>query len=139
MGKLDHFNTYTNRDAERKPMSPSEGKLQAACVHLVQAYYKDYIGRFVCINNNSENSIKGAQNKAMGVREGASDTFWLKPNGATVWIEFKRNDRTGRQSKQQRDWQRLVEGLGHRYVIVESIDEFFNVIGLVNPEPDFKL
>jgi len=86
----------------------------------------DLRGRIFAINNNSENAIKGAFNKAMGVLPGVSDMAFVKASGLILWIEWKTS--TGTQSAHQIEWQKLVELLGHEYVVVRSEAEFLTQI-----------
>ena len=54
-------------------------------------------------------------------RAGSPD-FLLFLDGGRCWhLEVK--TASGRQSKSQKDYQLMVEGLGHRYLIVRSVDE----------------
>lgn len=82
-------------------------------------------GRVFTINNNSENSIKGAIMKAMGVIPGVSDQGYVIPN-SMAWIEWKTE--TGTQSKDQISFERLVVSMGHKYFIVRSEEQFLEVI-----------
>jgi len=86
----------------------------------------DLRGRLFTINNNSENAIKGALNKASGVLPGVSDQAFICRDGKTVWFEWKTPD--GIQSPAQEAWDTLVTKLGHTYVIVRSEEEFFRAI-----------
>jgi hypothetical protein len=52
---------------------------------------------------------------------------YLKPEGRTCWIEWKTP--TGRQSEDQKRFEKLCRSLGHEYVIVRSEEEFLKVIG----------
>jgi len=90
----------------------------------------DLRGRVFAINNNSQNSIKGALNKSMGVLPGVADMAFIRNNGAILWIEWKTPK--GSQSKQQIEWERTITQLGHEYVIVRSEDEFLSVIDKYN-------
>jgi len=83
-------------------------------------------GRIFAINNNSENSIKGALNKAMGVYSGVSDMCFILSGGRVAWIEWKTE--FGTQSKQQTDWQSLIESCEHQYFIVRSKEQFLSLI-----------
>jgi len=94
----------------------------------------DLRGRIFAINNNSENAIKGAFNKAMGVLPGVSDMAFVCEGGHIVWIEWKTS--TGSQSKQQIEWQRQVTALGHTYIVVRSEDEFLQVIARYESKRD---
>lgn len=95
-------------------------------------YYPHERKRFCCINNNSRNAIEGNRNKAKGVIEGVSDTFYLQPNGRVVWLEFKIPG--GIQSAAQKDWQRICESLGHTYKLIWCEDDFWKAIGLPKPQ-----
>jgi len=86
----------------------------------------DLRGRICAVNNNSENSIKGAMNKAMGVYPGVADMFFICDDGRIVWIEWKLPN--GSQSDQQKNWEKLINGLGHDYIIVRSEQAFLDVI-----------
>ena len=88
--------------------------------------YPELRGRIFAINNNSENSIKGALNRAMGVYSGVSDMCLILKDGKTAWIEWKTE--SGTQSKQQKDWQSLIESCGHKYFIVRSKEQFIELI-----------
>lgn len=82
--------------------------------------------RIFAINNNSENAIKGAMNKAMGVVEGVSDMAFTVKGGKIVWIEWK--TATGTQSNAQKEFEQVQVSLGAIYVIVRSEEEFLSVI-----------
>ena len=82
--------------------------------------------RVFAINNNSQNGIKGAMNKSMGVVAGVADMCYLKPEGKVVWIEWKTE--IGKQSNEQKEFEKVCRELGHEYVIVRSEDEFLQVI-----------
>lgn len=86
----------------------------------------DLRGRVFAINNNSQNAIKGALNKAMGVLPGVADMAFVCNSGLIVWIEWKTP--VGDQSPQQKEWEHTVTTLGHIYVIVRSEQEFLQII-----------
>jgi hypothetical protein len=86
----------------------------------------DLRGRVFAINNNSVNSIKGAMNKAMGVQAGVADMCYLKPEGKVVWIEWKTE--IGKQSTEQKEFEKLCLSLGHEYKIVRNEQEFLEII-----------
>ena len=82
-------------------------------------------GRVFAINNNSQNAIKGAMNRSMGVIAGVADMAYLI-QGSIVWIEWKTD--TGRQSPEQKSFEQMVTRLGMRYYIVRSEVEFLEAI-----------
>lgn len=105
---------------------PKEIAMQSAAFTNLWNERPDLRGRIFAINNNSQNAIKGAINKAMGVIPGVSDMAFLCSSGCIVWIEWKTEK--GTQSKEQREWQSTISVLGHIYVIVRSEHEFRKLI-----------
>lgn len=68
----------------------------------------------------------------MGVYPGASDLFYLMPNGQTLWIECKLPGE--KQKKEQIRFQGWCDKLGHRYVVIYTEEEFWALIGLKKPD-----
>jgi len=104
----------------------SEIKAQSDCVTKIWNERPELRGRIFAVNNNSENEIKGAMNRAMGVLPGVSDTVFIGSLGRSIYIEWKTE--TGSQSKAQKEWQELIESLGHIYYLVRSEGEFISII-----------
>jgi hypothetical protein len=104
----------------------SEVKAQSKAFTNLWNARPDLRGRVFAINNNSENGIKGAMNKAMGVVSGVADMCYLKPEGRTCWIEWKTD--TGKQSEEQKRFEKICRSLGHEYHIVRNEEEFLNII-----------
>lgn len=104
----------------------NEIAMQSKAYQEIFNNYPELRGRIFAINNNSENKIKGAFNRAMGVYSGVSDMCMILPNGRTAWIEWKTE--SGRQSPGQMRWQKTIESLGHSYYIVRSEDQFKSLV-----------
>lgn len=104
----------------------SEARIQSQAVTRLKNSRLDLRRRIFAITNNSQNDIKGAQNKAMGVTRGVSDTCFIASCGRSIWIEWKLDNTD--QSNDQILWQEEVERLGHIYVTVRSEEEFLTVI-----------
>ena len=104
----------------------SEVKAQSKAFTNLWNARPDLRGRVFAINNNSINGIKGAMNKAMGVVPGVADMCYLKPEGRTCWIEWKTD--TGKQSEEQKRFEKICRSLGHEYHIVRNKEEFLNII-----------
>ena len=102
-------------------MNRKEEIMQAACVTWLQNYHIEMRGHFFAINNNSVNKIKGSMMKALGVREGISDTI-LTWGGKIYFIEMKTEIST--QSTAQKEFQKMVESEGHTYIINRSLEQF---------------
>ncbi len=100
----------------------NEIAMQSKAYMEVYNRFPELRGRIFAINNNSENGIKGALNKAMGVYSGVSDMCFILSNGKTAWVEWKTE--IGRQGKDQIQWQGLIESLGHSYYLIRSANDF---------------
>ena len=63
-----------------------------------------------------------------GVVSGVSDLILLVPNKTyhALCIELKWGE--GKQTENQRIWQDVVEGLGYKYVICRTFDEFYSEV-----------
>lgn len=103
-----------------------EAKLQEEIVIGFNHNYGKYRGRLIAINNNSQNAIKATQNTSMGVKKGVADMCFLCEGGKVIWIELKAG--YGTQSEGQIRWQTKVEAIGHIYIVVRSVDEFYTAI-----------
>lgn len=106
-------------------MKNEETKLQDAIrVELSKAgiVRRNNVGTFLTVNGNPIN---------IGL-PGEADLTLFQRGGKTVFIEVKTP--TGRQSKQQRAFQKRVEELGFKYKIVRSLDDAKNLILEVSNE-----
>lgn len=78
---------------------------------------------FAVPNGGSRHKIEAANMKRQGVKAGVVDVILQIPKKgfASLCLEFK--TKTGRQSKEQREYQRQVEMAGSKYVVVRSVEE----------------
>ena len=114
-----------------------ESQIQTAIEQYLRVLEQN--GRLVYIKNNSGAYRTGTGGFVRFGRSGSSDFLLFVSEGRCIHLEVKAEK--GRQSKSQRDYQRLVERLGHRYLVVRSVKEvasLFDGTGLV-PEPDLGL
>lgn len=103
----------------------SEIKLQSECFIFHWNNYTSERG-LLCYNlNNSANKIQGNQNKALGLIKGRCDMVLYK-NGKATMLEFKTEE--GKQSKEQKEWQNLIELQGFDYHIIRSLEDFKKII-----------
>lgn len=111
-------------------MGKLEERLQQDIFTAHWNMYPDERKRLFSVNNNSVNRIKGAIMKTLGVVKGVSDLIYLNPRTLKItFIELK-VAKTGRQSKDQKEFEKMVTSDGHEYVIVKSIEDFNGVTGL---------
>lgn len=90
-------------------------------------------------NGGKRGKVEAALLKAEGVERGAPDWMLFAP-GRGVWtgsrydecpglaLEFKSPNGTGRQSPEQREWQRKLEHHGWRYALVTSAEDAWRVV-----------
>ena len=115
---------FTKPATSKQACNLSEIQMQSKAFVNLWNSRPDLRYRVFAINNNSQNGIKGAMNKAMGVVAGVADMCYLKPEGRVLWIEWKTE--IGKQSAEQKQFEKLCHELGHDYIIVRSEEEFFN-------------
>lgn len=74
-------------------------------------------------NGGSRNKLEAINLKRQGVKSGVSDVILLIPKGgfASLCMEFK--TKTGKQSEEQKEFQKQTEKCGSKYVIVRSVKE----------------
>lgn len=124
-------------------MKHKESDLQIRCIKWFRYQYPPFAMLMHHPKNEGHgNRRQGAIAKAEGVTPGVADIILHVPSylyypgdGSTVSsvstytslaIEMKTS--TGRQSPEQRQWQRLFEASGGRYVIIRSYDEFVSEV-----------
>lgn len=73
------------------------------------------------VPNESKDRKETMVKKSMGLKAGVSDLIILRP-GETIFVEVK--TATGQQSPKQKEFQSIVEKLGHRYLLVRSLNDF---------------
>lgn len=96
-----------------------EGAIQAQILHYL-TLRKVWHRRM----NSGAAMMVGRGGKMRPVRFGAPgmpDIFARTPSGSIIWIEVK--SATGRQSPEQREWQREAERFGDVYILARSVDD----------------
>lgn len=78
---------------------------------------------FAVPNGGSRNKLEAINLKRQGVKSGVADVLLLIPKGgfASLCLEFK--TKTGKQSPEQKEFQKQAEKCGSKYVIVRSVKE----------------
>lgn len=122
-------------------MNHEESKLQQQCVAWFRAQYPQYAMLLTHpANEGNGNRVSGAIHKAEGTVAGVPDLVLFIPSEYKMRVnalEFvttymglgiEMKTKTGRQTQQQKDFQKMFEATGHKYVIVRSLDEFMEII-----------
>lgn len=122
-------------------MRDEEHQLQCACVRWFAYQHPELNGLLFAIPNGSYRSKATAGKlKAEGVVPGVADLILLVPgdhetlpDGRTWYrpihalcIEMKTEK--GRQSPEQKAWQKKVEAHGYKYAVCRSLDDFIETV-----------
>lgn len=132
MKKADSiFKAFFGGDGEILRRSPRdlEHRLQCACVRWFRlAYPQHHHNLFAVPNGGYRTPATAAKIKAEGALPGVSDLILLIARGGYHGLLIELKTDKGRQSEAQREWQRLIEADGYKYVVVRSIEEFIEVV-----------
>lgn len=111
-------------------MTHRESQLQASCVTWFRLQYPEFAQHLFSIpNGGARSKATGAILKREGVLKGVPDLFLMVPiipthNG--LFLEAKTD--IGRQSKEQKEFQKRAEEQGYAYKVFRSFDEFKEAI-----------
>ena len=106
-------------------MKHEESTIQRNCIAWFRLQYPEYRSILFSVpNGGRRDKVTAAILKAEGAVAGVADVIMLLPRHgyASLCIEFKTPK--GRQSDNQKAWQKAVEENGSKYVVVHSFDEF---------------
>lgn len=105
--------------------SYEEQQIQISCVKWFRMQYKS-IGNllFSIPNGYAKSKAAAGLAKAEGLTAGVADLCLAIPRGGygALYIEMKQKGNY--QQPNQKEWQRLTESVGNKYVVVRSIEEF---------------
>lgn len=122
-------------------MREEEHNIQAACVRWFNIQWPQYRGLLFAVpNGGARSKATAGKLKAEGVVAGVADLILMKPHfrqgvyfsdmipldSYALCIEMK--TAKGRQSPEQKEWQKKVEEFGYKYEVCRSLDEFMNTI-----------
>lgn len=114
--------------ARAKPRD-EEHRLQAACVRLFRLKYPRWRHLLFAVpNGGRRDAVTGARLKAEGATAGVADLILFIPNRRHGGLAIEMKTPNGRQSKEQREWQRKCEEAGNKYVLCRSAADFLREI-----------
>lgn len=118
-------------------MRQEEHKIQCAIVKWFYYAYPALRGGllFAVPNGGHRNIQTAARLKAEGVTSGVSDLLLLVPKREYHGLCVEVKTPVGRQSDNQKNWQRAIEAQGYKYSIVRSLDEFAELVRWYLNEP----
>lgn len=109
----------------------TEATIQESCVQWFRWQYGAEVSRllFHSPNGGYRHTREAVKFKRMGVVPGVADLILMIPNSKYHALCFEmKNGKQGRQTDNQKIWQRLVEKRGYKYVVVRSLEEFITMV-----------
>lgn len=106
-------------------MKNIESQIQQGCIKWFRLQHSDLTKVLISVpNGGKRNVITASILKAEGAISGVSDLLLLKSNSkyGCLCIEIKKPK--GIQSDNQKEWQKVMESVGNKYVICHSLNEF---------------
>lgn len=107
-----------------------EARIQTEFFNQVPLFFPALPDRllFAVPNGGSRHKIEAANMKRQGVKRGIADVILQVPKKgfASLCLEFKTP--TGKQSDEQKEYQRQVEMAGSKYVVVRSVEQAIRIM-----------
>jgi len=132
-GKVSHKELLTeiNKEAmgkKKRSNNHLEDDLQVQIITFVRTHYPLAV-IYAVPNGGRRNAIEGARLKKQGVLAGVADLHLLV-NGRITFIEVKIAG--GKQSDNQKEFQRIVELQGFKYRIIYSVSDIEQILSGFN-------
>lgn len=122
------YNCYAekrNPSKNKRIVKHDEADMQAEFFRQVKILFPKLPEKllFAVPNGGSRHKIEAANMKRQGVKAGVADVILLVPQKgyASLCLEFKTS--TGKQSDEQKEFQRQAEACRSKYVVVRSVKE----------------
>ncbi|MGV8136507.1 MAG: VRR-NUC domain-containing protein [Mangrovibacterium sp.] len=116
------FSRSKDPQKAKRVLKHEEADIQADFFEKVKLFFPRLPDRllFAVPNGGSRHKIEAANMKRQGTKAGVADVILLVPKKgyASLCLEFK--TATGRQSDEQKEFQRQAEACGSKYVLVRS-------------------
>lgn len=116
---------YRSRKKRNDTGEQSEHTMQTNCVNWFRRTYPEYaLLLFAVPNNAATNVIRGRMFKEEGLLKGVADLILLISNKNYHSLCIENKTLKGRQSPEQKAFQKAVESVGSKYIIIRSLDDF---------------
>ena len=126
---LDQVLARQQIDKPRRHPGQEEHLLQVACMQWFNGQHRNLYGLMHAVpNGGRRDKVTGAKLKAEGVVAGVSDLELKVARHGYHGLCIELKTKTGRQSQQQRWWQKLVETQGYKYIVVRDAQEFIDQV-----------
>ena len=124
-----HYKRLSAAPRTHRPQHHHEDSLQKACVAWFDHTHPELsLHLHHSPNGGFRNASEAAKFKAMGVRAGFPDLVLLMPRGKCPFLAIELKYGRNVQSERQKAYQKALEAIGARYVVVRSLEEFQKVI-----------
>jgi len=129
MGNLRKtFEEMLARQQNEKPRRhphDEEHRIQCACIRWYRHRFpKMRHNLFAVPNGGWRDKVTAGKMKAEGVLPGVADLILLKSNAHYGALLIEMKTAKGSQQDTQKEWQRLIEADGFKYVVCRSLDTF---------------
>ena len=113
----------------RRHPHDEEHRLQCACVRWFRYQYPELTSLLFAVpNGGRRDATTAAKLKAEGVVAGVSDLILLVKRGGYGGLLIEMKTDKGRQSPEQKAWQKEVERQGYLYKVCRNLDDFIAII-----------
>lgn len=110
-------------------MYHEESKIQQSCVRWFGLQHRDLDGLLFAVpNGGRRGKVEAGIMKAEGVYPGVADLLLLVPSGEKHGLCIEMKTSTGKQSPNQKDWERKVAAKGYEYAVCRSLDDFIALV-----------
>lgn len=110
---------------KKRAINHEEADIQSEFFSQVKLFFPRIPDKllFAVPNGGSRNKLEAINLKRQGTKSGVADVILLIPKGgfASLCLEFK--TKTGKQSDEQKEFQKQAENCGNKYVVVRSVKE----------------
>lgn len=106
-------------------MKQTESQIQKQCVAWFRRTYPDIEPLFFAVpNGGARNAWTGKIMRDEGVRSGVADLILQIPQGGYASLAIEMKTPTGRQSDNQKKYERLAKMMRNKYVVCRSLEDF---------------
>ena len=105
----------------------SESSLQISCVKWLQFQYSSLVW-FHVPNGGKRNIREAVRFKREGVKAGIADLILLRPNKTKHGLCIELKTKIGKQSPEQKEFQKQTEFWNYQYKVCRNLDEFMKTV-----------
>ena len=129
MATLEDLIKKANSTAVKQHHDSEEHRIQTACVRWFRFKYPNHRHNLFAVpNGQKRTSVQCAWLKEEGMLPGVADLILLKSNSNYGALLVEMKTAKGKQQKNQKEWQSLIEKDGYKYVVCRSTDDFIRYV-----------